>query len=308
MNKIQVIITEGAQDAAFIYKVLIENSYKDFSSKFGELISPIKEIILEHVKEKYPDNLGVKYKRMLFLPHILQSENKQSYILIYALQGVEDYRGFNSILWKYLTATARNENILLSFLIVFDADASVQNRINIIKNKNSEIQEQYKKKKKKIINNEMNINPTIKLNLENIEHNKITYISIEYSVNPTNNKNIKFGFYFLPGYEPNNGTLDYLTLPLMKENKQDLFKKTEVFIKQNNTKFSEIETITEKEKKVTETASYYKTVIGIAGQFDNNLKGSSNTVFYQNGLYLDAKLKENQQCKEIVKLINSLFE
>ena len=103
MNKALIILTEGSQDAAFIYFVLMQNEFEDFKNKMIELPIQIKDIIENHVKEKYPDSFDCNYKTQMFLPYILTKKEGEDvhYFLIYSTEGKDNAK---PILLKYLNA------------------------------------------------------------------------------------------------------------------------------------------------------------------------------------------------------------
>lgn len=304
MSKVLIIITEGSQDSSFIYFILTNNGYKRFSKPLAELQNPVNTIILEHVKEKYPENMHTKYDSMLFLPYILIHETNSNIILIYSLNGKDDIKYSKSILLKYFTETFNLQTFKPSFAFIFDADSSEEDAIKNIKEKHFSPIEIELPQKKSVGNQINTLKTKYQFLLNNIEiiHKGIFDIEIKKVENV---KPIKFGFYFLPSSNPNIGTLDYLTFPLMRDGNEKLFDNTEHFVQSHKSEFSDTNSFISQltEEGVTKTAKYYKTIIGIAGQFEE--AGSSNAVFYKNGVYLK---NNTHKCKDIIDLINNLLQ
>ncbi len=323
MKKAVVILTEGPQDAAFIYYLLKENNFMDFKAKMNEEEMPIFEIIKKHINEIYPDNKEIQVDNwQLALPYLITKNENNDFCIIYSIGGKDKSEQAKSILKKYFDAFFGNNQLFenMTFAIIYDADSNLSDAIKSIKDNYSSFEKQSKKRQ---VPNFESKTINYKLNLSNISHNTISQIAVTLGETI---KNINFGFYFFPGSQPQNvGTLEFLALPIMQENNKELFEKTEKFILENNTNFlTSSFNFEDKEKtlkdRITKTAKYYKTIVGIVGQF--NIAGSSSSVFYKNGVYLKdkindiSKLEQEQideligleQCKEIVKLINDLLK
>jgi len=135
MNKAIIILTEGSQDAAFIYKILTTNNFENYDKSLMELDEPINKIILEHVKDKYPNNNGseenddskIKFETSLFLPYILRNKEKTDYVIIYSIGGNKDFPFTEAIFLKYFTeifSLQTNKIKSFAFAFIFDNDSS----------------------------------------------------------------------------------------------------------------------------------------------------------------------------------------
>jgi len=311
MSKALIILTEGSQDAAFIYRLLLDNDFENYDKIQKELPYQLKSIITEHIQEKFPDEVDKDYKTMMFLPFIVTNKAKDVYTLIYSIEGVNNYENCKSIMLKYFrfifNPLKRGEHNIdkFSFAIIFDSDASESKAIENFKAKYSSISDQTKKRNEKGEDVLVEREP-INFAFANIKHS-IEAVEIRAAKGNKNEK-INFGFYFLPGTLPNIGTLDFLTFPLLKQANETIFENTATFVRANKEDFTEPQMFIneQNEKGVAKTAKYYKTIIGVAGQLKS--AGNSNASFYKDSIYLSKEKMQGGQCQEIIHLINNLLQ
>ncbi len=302
-KKIVIVLTEGPQDASFVYYLLKQSKFDDVKAKMTENDMPLFAIIQKHIGELYPDNKKIQVDGwQLALPYLIQKEENGEtlFCAIYSIGGKDQYRKAKSILKKYLDLYFGNSMTFtkMSFAIIYDTDHDLKNAISSISD-NYKIIENESKKKSVGSNSTTNTLSYI-LTLPDIKHNTSHYVKIQKGEKEFD---FHFGFYFLPGNYP-IGNLDFLTLPLMQNKNKEVFKNSETFIINNEPDFSQ--SPIDIEERVKKTTTYYKTVLGVAGQL--KFAGSSNAVFYKKGVYLDDEIIDEPQCKDIIKLITNLFE
>ncbi|OQY03819.1 MAG: hypothetical protein B6I20_04270 [Bacteroidetes bacterium 4572_117] len=288
MNKAVIIFTEGNDDIAFLSRVLKTAEFKKCLDKIKELIYPLNERIKAHINDIYPleyqieeseTDISVNEIKMSIPKIYTKSKDEDKYYLIfYAIGGKSTIKERAvSIIEKYLPVIftpdfRTNEDKIsieeYSFAFFFDADENKSKTIEYIQESLKSV-----------------------LESEIWAHNNCFNGKLKYR---DNDKETKIACYIFPSEEI--GSLECIVLPMMIKGVDD-----NRFIEAKNyyNKYKTTQTIPQRIKRA-------KAVIGIAGQLEKEAR--PNSALYEDGVYYKKQISDNKQCKEIVGLINSLFE
>ncbi len=268
MNKLILSFCEGAHDAAFVFRILKENKYKNFTDKNIKKFPKILHDFFKTKMEKFSSLDDKKfYEKPYFPRYILKKEKEEIYVLLYTVGGVSKIeKNIKTI--KFFRHSAKEEKFgiskikELSINFIFDAEEmEVKDRIIEIIKDLKKIDKGISEKIKEIKNG---------IPIENIDYFK------------------SIGIYIFSS-DDGKGKLEDILLPLIKKDNEEIYERSLNFL--------------EKNKMELKKRKFYfdKSLIGILGQLQ--ISGKANTVIIQDSnLINEEKIKNNEICKKIFNL------
>lgn len=200
--KIILTFCEGAHDAAFTYRILKVNQFRNFSDKIQKLPQLLKANFWSKFKE-HPFMEEGKLNPKLDLPSFLLKKN-ETYNLIYSLGSVDNIEKSIPILndFKALKdGTLDTDKIPIGVCFVLDAEKlMVETRIKKIREA---------------------LSPA--LSLSNLKHNSVLSKGIEINA---------FAAYIFSN-KSEKGKLEDILIPIMKKENETIFENAECFLKNN---------------------------------------------------------------------------
>ena len=233
--KLILTFCEGAHDTAFIFRILKEYSYTNYTDKKIDKFPEILNKYFTNLFKKFEYLEEKKFYQTPFLPrYVLKSKEDDIYILLYMLNSVSNIKNSIPIIEEFRDYTEDSfdfEKIDIGINFILDAeDKTVEKRINIIKQ-------------------ELKETLIISDNLQNGQISK-------------NINNFKFIGIFIFSDENNQGKLEDVLLPLMKVDNENIVEKSSFFLKEN-------------QKPQRKKFDFDKSLIGIIGQLQLSGKANT---------------------------------
>jgi len=264
------ILTEGAHDAAFIYKILLANGVKSHNIAIKNYPSVLKNLFMENISSVPVEEIKVDDATPKFFPHYV-AKNNDSYFCIYATNGLTQNKvrdDFIKTIKSFVVSdpdeiAVGEDGDIYSILFFVDADdEGVDIRMGQIK---SDLK--------------LSFAPD---SVDGIGHKEIRLID-----------GINIGIFVITGSDKNTGMLEDILIPLMKKDNEGIFNSVEKFLSDNTENA---------DANRYENYKYKKAVIGTAGQLQ--ISGCSNAVYIKKTDYMtNDKIKSDEVCNEIFSFI-----
>jgi hypothetical protein len=284
--KVIIAITEGVNDPAFLRWVLKSLDFEEFKKKLSELPNPFNRNMLEKLKKEYSfeENEERNFQdlsRPYTLPRlIMYDKNMTTIIFVYISKGSTRTDSIKEILSSNIPIANENNEFInesnkFAYIFFTDADNS------------------YSLTEKKV---KAEITNYFSCQEDDLKSNKAGDI--------LNLNNELVSYYIFP-IENSVGALEDVVLPIMVENKKDIFDKVNSFV---NTNYPP--------KRSNEDAVAYhikkqKANIGVAGQLFKDTVGSSNYSIIANpdtGLIRKENIEENEIGSKVKEIFKTLLE
>lgn len=287
------ILAEGDHDSAFLYRILKASGFSSYKEKIKDYPSPLNDFLQQDILNITIPEVKIQQARTRFLPHyVLKQDN--NLIFIYSIGGDTKGEIRTSLITALNAFNIEDEdglalnaspNASISVLFFFDADdKGTQNRMNQLLD---EIRPAF---------------PSFDFSPPS-DYAPSEFHQIE---------DMKIGAYIFKEKETDQGMLEDVMIPLMKQDNDDIFSAAETFLMINRTCLLFKDKLTFDEsgdilKKVNNVKfSHKKSLIGTIGQLQKS--GMSNAVCISQTDYLtDEKLLNNSTCAEIMELLKSVM-
>ena len=278
------ILTEGSHDAAFIYRILKTNGFSPYKKKIKDYPQLLNKFLSRDILNVSIPEVKIQEARSRFLPVYVMGRD-DNLILIYSIGGeskadirISLIKALNDLNEPDPDAIQAIPDTSISVLYFFDADNSgTEARMN-----------QVIKECKQVF--------------QKVDF-KESYDPAEFHLF----EDIQVGAYIFRKPDADEGMLEDILLPLMREGNNDIFQAAEDFLAINHTcnlfKDSLRLDSTGQILKVNgEKYSHKKSLVGTVGQLRKS--GKSNTVCISDAEYItDAKIKANDTCVDIINRI-----
>lgn len=266
MDKIIIVLCEGAHDIAFLNRILLVNGFDEYSKKISGLKQPFQD---RFKREFNNDRIGfiTNYK----IPSSIYSKDNK-YIFFHNMNGdmkIKERKELVEMYKKIIESEFTDDfGIEYRFIYFLDADEKgVEKRIEEIE---------------------------LEIGISNLENGMIIKDS-----------KFEYGCYIFHCKETKKGTLEDILIEIMGKNEENIFKNSKIFLENNklnedrqrefvcNSKTEEyIKSVKYKDKK---------SVISIAGQLQ--FSGVNNTVIIKDSDFIRKEdLLLNTHCIDIAKL------
>ncbi len=286
------ILAEGSHDTAFIYRILRANGFKLFNEKIKDFPEPMDNLLQKDILDISIPEVNIQTASRRFLPsYVMQLNN--NFVFLYSFKGDSDADSRISLI-KTITifnvvdeddlAISASPDTSFSILYFFDADdKGTDARMAQVK---GELMKAFPE----------------------FDFDKNYEASTFHTIN-----DIPIGAFIFREEDKDQGMLEDVLLPLMKEDNEDIFDAAEKFLGINHTckLFSGKITYIDEEKKQIKKVNgkkyfHRKSLIGTVGQLQKS--GSSNVVCISQADFLtDEKILANNTCQKIFDLINSIM-
>ena len=287
------ILTEGDHDSAFIYRILQANGMTtNHKTAIKDYPIPLNELIKSGISDTPIEELNMEVARSKFLPsYIMQKDD--NFVTIYRVGSdskekirTDFIKSVNALNVSDPDAIQTLTETQISILFFFDADdKGVGHRIEQIK---KELKLSFPKSEEE--------------NIDKLANKEIFLV-----------EDINVGGFIFTKPDNDNGLLEDILIPLMKQGNDDIFDSAEKFLEiHENTELfkGKVEydpTVTIKKKISGKKYSQKKSLIGTVGQLQ--MSGKSNTVCISDADYLnDAKIKSDVTCAEIYTFIQKILK
>ena len=282
------ILTEGSHDAAFIYRILKTNGFSTYNQLIKDYPQPLNDFLSRDILNVSIPEVKVQEARSRFLPAYVMNRDS-NLVLIYSIGGdsrddirISLIKALNALNEPDPDAIQAIPDTSISVLYFFDADnAGTEARMNQV-----------------------------------IEECKQAFPKVEFEeqYDPTEFhlfEDIQVGAYIFRKPDVDEGMLEDVLLPLMKEDNDDIFQAAETFLSVNHTctLFSgslRVDGEGQILKVKGEKYHHKKSLVGTVGQLRKS--GKSNTVCISDAEYItDAKINANGTCTDIMNRINKVL-
>lgn len=282
------ILTEGSHDAAFVYRILKTNGFTTNNKLIKNYPQPLNYFLSRDILNVSIPKVKIHEARSRFLPtYVMNRDN--NLILIYSIGGeskvdirISLIEALNALNEPNTDAIQAIPDTSISVLYFFDAD---------------------------------NLGTEARMN-QMIEECKRVFpkVSFEEKYDPAEFhpfEDIKVGAYIFRKPDADEGMLEDVLLPLMKDGNDDIFQAAEDFLAINHTCTLFRDSLeldgTGKILKVNgEKYSHKKSLVGTVGQLRKS--GKSNTVCISDTEYItDDKIKANSTCRDIMIRIEKVL-
>lgn len=282
--KVTIIMCEGPHDAAFLSRVMHEDSFKTYNNKLIDYPIFVRGFLLKQLNTGSLEDYNLKVARGgLFLPAFALNKD-DSLILIYNLGGDSKKDARNRIVSSFnillreaksgLSGNLLSEGDQLSIVYFYDADEKgIQSRVDEVK---EEIKEFL----------------GIKRDID-IDHAKYC-----------EEGDLRFGLYVFANTETSKGKLEDLVLPLMKNNNDDIFVDVESIVCKRKERYYKL--FCTPVKKRDKDFDEKKAMIGMMGQLQKS--GSPNsTIIEQSDLIDSDGIAKDANCQRIISFLEDSF-
>lgn len=282
------ILTEGSHDAAFVYRILKTNGFTTNNELIKNYPQPLNDFLSRDILNVSIPEVKIQEARSRFLPAYVMNRGN-NLILIYSIGG-ESKADIRISLIKALNALNEPDpdaiqaipDTSISVLYFFDAD---------------------------------NLGTEVRMN-QVIEECKLAFpkVAFEEKYDPAEFhlfEDIQVGAYIFRKPDADEGMLEDVLLPLMRDGNDDIFQAAEGFLAVNHTctLFSaslKLDASGQILKVNGEKYSHKKSLVGTVGQLRKS--GKSNTVCISDAEYItDAKINANGTCLDIINKINKVL-
>lgn len=271
MEKILLILCEGAHDVAFLYRILyLGLSAKNIESrKITQFDSTLSNYFVNTLKNYNYEDGNLLGKPRMPIPLELIKDNDKTQIFIYGLGGDSQVKNWKDTIQAYqdlINSEHENENYEISLALFFDADKEgSEYRLKTTQDYFRELLPE----------------------LDTITLNKNIVTTSSYN---------KIGVNI---FADDNGTgnLESILIPLMSEGNESIFDNAANYF---DTNFDE-------KRAKRNNAKKEKSMIGIAG----NLQYSgvaNNSVIKQSDYITKEKIDKNEQCQKIIEFFKELLK
>ena len=283
------ILTEGSHDAAFVYRILKTNGFSTNNTKIKNYPQPLNDFLSRDILNVSIPEVKIQEARSRFLPAYVMNRDS-NLILIYSIGG-ESKAEIRISLIKALNALNEPDpdaiqavpNTSISVLYFFDADnQGTEARMNQMLGE-------------------------CKLAFPKVDFEQ-KYDPAEFHLF----EDIRVGAYIFRKPEADEGMLEDVLLPLMRNGNDDIFEAAEKFLAINLTctLFSaslKLDDSGQILKVNGESYSHKKSLVGTVGQLRKS--GKSNTVCISDAEYItDDKIKADPTCTDIMSRINKVLK
>ena len=282
------ILTEGTHDAAFVYRILKTNGFSTYNELIKDYPQPLNDFLSRDILNVSIPEVKIQEARSRFLPAYVMNRD-DNLILIYSIGGeikvdirISLIKALNALNEPDRDAIQVIPDTSISVLYFFDADnLGTEARMN-------QVIKECKKVFKKV---------DFKENYDPAEFHLF--------------EDIQVGAYIFTKPDTDEGMLEDVLLPLMRDGNDDIFQAAEDFLAINHTcnlfKDSlELEGTGQILKVNGEKYSHKKSLVGTVGQLRKS--GKSNAVCISDAEYItDAKIKQNDACQHIMSRIKKVL-
>jgi hypothetical protein len=271
MEKILLILCEGAHDVAFLYKIFrFGLSAKNIESKkITQFDTNLSNYFINTLKNYNYEDGNLLGKPKMPVPLELKKDEENIQIFIYGLGGDKQIQNWKNIIQAYqdlINSEHENENYEISLALFFDADKEgSQNRLQVTKDHFREL-------------------------LPEIDN--ITLI--ESIVEMSSYK--KIGLHIFAN-DNGTGNLEDILIPLMSEGNEAIFENAASYFDAN---------FDEKRKKGN-NAKKEKSMIGIAGNLQHS-GVANNSIIKQSDYITKEKVEKNEACQKIIQFFEELLK
>jgi hypothetical protein len=282
------ILTEGTHDAAFVYRILKTNGFITNNEVIKNYPPPLNDFLSRDILSVSIPEVKIQEARSRFLPTYVMN-NGENLILIYSIGGdskaeirISLIKALNALNEPDPDAIQAIPDTNISVLYFFDAD-----NLGTAKRMSQVISE-------------------CELAFPKVEFEEV-YDPAEYHLF----EDIKVGAYIFRNADSDDGMLEDVLLPLMRDGNEDIFLAAESFLAINHTcaLFSASLTFDESGKISRVNGDKYchkKSLVGTVGQLRKS--GKSNTVCISDAEYItDVKINSNYICSEIISKIKKVL-
>jgi len=286
-NRVILILTEGDHDAAFIYRILKSKEFKTVSYKIKDFPAPLDRLFTTDINQVSISDIKLEEAKTRFLPkYAMEQDNNM--ILLYSIGGESKSESRIKLInvFKELNNAEEDEiqaddTFKFSALYFLDADEhGTQLRLN-----------------------------SINTELRQIFDGQVTLAQSEAIVDLNGTK---IGVYVFKEEDTDQGKLEDVLLPLMRDGNIDIFDKAEAFLSihadtnlfKERLKYSASGALT----KVNDMKyCAKKSLIGVVGQLQKS--GKSNTVCISDSDFLTIeKINNNSECQRIFNFIQASYQ
>lgn len=283
------ILTEGSHDDAFVYRILKTNGFTTNDELIKNYPKPLNDFLSRDILNVSIPEVKIQEARSRFLPAYVMNRGN-NLILIYSIGGeskadirISLINALNALNEPDPDAIQAIPDTSISVLYFFDADKlGTEARMNQV-----------------------------------IEECKKAFPKVDFKENYDPAKfhlfeGIQVGTYIFRKPDADEGMLEDVLLPLMRDGNDDIFQAAECFLKTNKTcnlfkNSLQLDGTGQILKVSGEKYSHKKSLVGTVGQLRKS--GKSNTVCISDAEYItDAKIKANDTCQDIMSRINKVFE
>lgn len=268
MEKILLVLCEGAHDVAFLYRILrFGLSAKDIQSrKITQFDSNLSNYFINTLKNYKYEEGNLQGKPKMPIPLELNQDNHKIQIFIYGLGGDAQIKKWQNTIQAYqdLIITG-HESYQITLALFFDADKDgSQKRLE-------KTQEHFRE-----------LLP---------ELDKITLT--QNIVTTSSYKKIGLNI-----FADSNGTgnLESILIPLMSEGNEKIFDNAATYFDNNF----------DKSRTKGNKANKQKAMIGIAGNLQHS-GVANNSIIQQSDYITEEKIDKNEECQKIINFFQSLL-
>ena len=272
------ILTEGSHDAAFVYRILKTHGFTTNNELIKNYPQPLNNFLSRDILNVSIPEVKIQEARSRFLPAYVMNRGN-NLILIYSIGGeskadirISLIKALNALNEPDPDAIQAIQDTSISVLYFFDADnLGTETRMNQV-----------------------------------IEECKLAFpkVTFEDKYNPTEFhlfEDIQVGAYIFRKLDTDEGILEDVLLPLMRDGTDDIFQACTLF--STSLKLDATGLIL---KVNGEKYSHKKSLVGTVGQLRKS--GKSNTVCISDAEYItDAKINANGTCRDIMSRINKVL-
>ncbi|RCH56415.1 hypothetical protein DJ568_00715 [Mucilaginibacter hurinus] len=273
--KLLIVITEGAHDVAFLYKLFRYGikSTDVTAKKINEFPEPLKSLFISTFKNYEYENSNLFGRPEI--PTILRHEDKNIFILLYAAGGDSKIHIWKDLIQKFQDLYYSPDlptQLTISLSLMFDAD-----KLGL------------KKRQEYLVARFSSLIP------------ELTGIDVENNSNIISSKEFKQCCIYTFCNEDGFGNLEDIVLPLMKQDNDVMFGDAEGYLKKN------IDTARPTSKKFTDNFDLNKSIIGIAGQLQ--FSGiANNNIIKQCDYINEEKINNHPKCEELLIVLRKLID
>jgi hypothetical protein len=291
-KSIVFILTEGDHDSAFIYRILKANGLiSDHKTAIKNYPSPLNELMKNGVYSIPIEELNMVVARSRFMPsYIMQKDD--NIVCIYRVGGeskekirTDFIKSINKLNTPDPDAVQIVPGAKISVLFFFDADdKGVEKRIEQIKR---ELKSSFPESEAE--------------NIDRLINREVILVQDMY-----------IGGFIFTELGKNEGMLEDVLVPLMRQGNDDIFEKAEYFLSihedselfRGKVKYDSTGKI--KKSVNEEKYTHKKSLVGTVGQLQ--MSGKSNTVCISDADYLNkGKVKADATCIDIFNFIDQVL-
>ncbi len=296
-TQIVTAFCEGPHDIAFLNRILKSIGFKSNNGcRIGKYPKPFSDLIEQETKKTSVSEINLTQLRRGLLP-VETLVKSDTYFFLYSTEG-KDQKPTRQRMLKELDGFIQKDDLeiikmpqdtQLSVLYLFDADSDgISYRVKQI---NDELKEVFQEVTQDVIS----------------RNNSYSTIL-----------NIKIGVSIFTGPDNNNGTLEDVLIPLMREDNEPIFKNAETFLTENfddsrlfpiKMKLDRGELIESRSTKAKDKLKFdkNKSLIGTVGQLQKS--GMSNAVCIGQCDFISLKkIQKDSKCQEIIEFILKFLE